>query len=486
MPTTSLTGEHLAFGAWLLSPEIALTVTALLVLGIDLSLKRSYSRRGIEYLALLGILAAAGLSAVLINWNATAFGGFLIVDNFAIFFKLIFLLSAALVILSVESLARDQRRYQVEFIALTLFATVGLMLMASTAELISIYLALELSALSLAFLAASAKRDLKSTEAGLKFFLLSAMSSAILLYGLALLYGVTGTTSLGAIASALRGSPSPAVLLSVALVVAGFGFKIAAVPFQMWTPDVYEGAPTPVTAFFATASKAAGFAVLLRVLQTALPEAATQWSTLLALLALLTMTVGNLAALVQGNIKRMLAYSSIAHVGYILVGLAAANQVGYSSVLFYLLVYAFTNLGAFIVIAVLGRFTDSDLISSYAGLHRRAPVPSFVLAIALLSLAGLPPLAGFFSKLYLFWAAAEAGLYWLVVAGVINSAISLFYYARVIRQMYLVSAEQEQPVRFGYGPALSIATAAIGIIVIGPASAPFISMALGAASTLTP
>jgi NADH-quinone oxidoreductase subunit N len=489
--------EELLYGLALLGPEIALVITALLILTIDLSLDATLSRQGIQYLAILGLAIAAGAAALMGTWDLapfggslTALGGALVVDKFAVFFKLLFIMAAGLVMLTAESFLGRGRPYQAEFYATILFATIGLMLMASTTELISIYLSLELSALSLTFLAGWAKRDRKSVEAGMKFFMLSAMSSAILLYGMALLYGVTGSTSLATIASVLTTGATPAALLAMAMVLAGFGFKIAAVPFQMWTPDVYEGAPTPSTAFFSTASKAAGFAVLLRVFQTAFPEIEPEWATLLAVLALLTMTLGNLAALVQTNIKRMLAYSSIAHVGYMLVGFAAvgyadANQLGFSSVMFYLLVYAFTNIAAFAVVSIVGRSTGDDYVSSYAGLSRRAPMLSFVLAAALLSLAGLPPLAGFFSKLYLFWAAAEAGLYWLVVAGVINSAISLFYYARVIRQMYLVPAEQEQPMGYGFGPALSLGATLLAIFVIGPISAPFIAAAVDAAQAIT-
>jgi NADH-quinone oxidoreductase subunit N len=359
--------------------------------------------------------------------------------------------------------------------------------MASSYELMTIYLALEISSLSLAFLAAWNKRELRSSEAGLKFFVLSAVSTGILLFGMALLYGVTGSTGLREIGRLLTtASPTPAVLLAMSMVVAGLGFKIAAVPFQMWTPDVYEGAPTPITAYLSVASKAAGLALVMRIFVIALGagQIQTVWSDLFVVLSLVTMTVGNLAALLQTNLKRMLAYSSIAHVGYMLMGLAAATSFGISSVIFYLLVYAFTNIGAFVVVVVMARYVIGEELSQYAGLARRAPVLSAILTICLLSLAGLPPLAGFFSKLYLFWAAAQAGLYITVIWGVLNSAISLYYYARVIRSMYLGESTEQGKVEVGAAPAVSLAAAAFGVLLIGIFSSPFIAAATGAANTI--
>src|SRR5688572_20361938 len=370
----------------LILPEIVLAVWASLILTVDLFVEQKKStHRLMLILSLIGVLLAMVATVTLANQNTTAFFGTVMVDNFAVFFKVIFLIAAGLVLLSAESLIERVGENAAEFCGLILFCTAGLMFMSSGYELMTIYLALEISSLSLAFLAAWNKRELRSSEAGLKFFVLSAVSSGILLFGMALMYGITGSTNLKEIGRVLT-TPTigPAPLLAMAMLVAGFGFKIAAVPFQMWTPDVYEGAPTPVTAFFSTASKAAGFAVLLRVFQTALPEIKPEWAALLAVLALLTMTVGNLAALVQTNIKRMLAYSSIAHVGYMLMGFAAATELGFSSILFYVLVYALTNLGAFLVVTVMGRYAQGDLISSYAGLHRRAPLLSLALALALL------------------------------------------------------------------------------------------------------
>lgn len=472
----------------LLLPELTLAVWACVVLLLDLAMPDTASRRPLLWLSLVGLVVSGGLSIALANrpLPATSFGGFLVVDQFSVYFKFILLISAALVLLASETFIERLQHYEAEFYGLLLLCTTGMMLMATTAELMSIYLSLEISSLSLAFLATWAKRDLRSSEAGLKFFVLSALSSAILLYGMALLYGLTGSTTLSDIARLLTGGGSPAAMLALSMLIAGFGFKISAVPFQMWAPDVYEGAPTPVTAFLSTASKAAGFAVVLRIFESALGSIHVEWTVLVAVIAFVTMTVGNIMALVQNNLKRLLAYSSIGHVGYMLAGLAAGTSFGLSSVIFYLLVYAFTNIGAFAVLIVMARYVADEDIQAYSGLARRAPWLSAAMAFCLLSLAGLPPLAGFFSKLYVFWAIAENGMYWLVLAGLINSAISLYYYARVIRQMYLVEPAEEQRVGVGFAPGLSLAAAVAGVLIIGPLSGQFIAAAVGAAQGIHP
>jgi len=469
----------------LLAPELVLVLWACVILVADLWMSPSSSRQQLLPWTLLGVAAAMAASFGLLGRNTTGFFGMLVVDNFAVFFKLLFLLAAFLVLLASETFTERVGEYTAEFYGLLLLCTTGLMLMASTNELMSIYLSLEVSSLTLAFLASWAKRELRSSEAGLKFFVLSAVSSSILLFGMALFYGITGSTNLQAIGQILTTSATPAALLAMSMVIAGLGFKIAAVPFQMWTPDVYEGAPTPITAFLSVASKAAGFAVVMRIFGIALAGGAIEaaWVQLFVVLSILTMTVGNLAALLQTNLKRMLAYSSIAHVGYMLMGLAAGSTFGLSSVLFYLLVYAFTNIGAFAVIIVMSRYVEGEELERYSGLARRAPALAAILAVCLLSLAGLPPLAGFFSKLYLFWAAAEQELYLPVIAGVINSAVSLYYYARVIRQMYVAESTLDGPIEIGWVPAVSLTAATLGVLAIGLFSGPFIDAAIGAASS---
>src|SRR6266567_3307996 len=500
MPPTSVplpivTPQDLLLGLTLLAPVLLVLLTAIVVLIVDLVITDWLSRRPLMWISAFGLLVAIASCGLL--WaggyiGKSAFGGFLVLDGFALFFEGLFLLSAILVILSATTFADRAELVEAEFYIMVLFCTSGLMLMASGNELMSIYLALEVTSLSLAFLAAWNKRDaiagqgLKSTEAGIKYFLLSAMSTAVLLYGMALLYGVTGATTLADISKVLTGAPSPAALLSVTMLVAGLGFKIAAAPFQLWTPDVYQGAATPATAFFSVGSKAAGFAVILRIFNGALPGISADWSVLFGVLAFVTMTIGNLIAIVQTNIKRLMAYSSITHVGYMLIGLAAANADGSSAVMFYLLAYAFTNLGAFIVITIMANYAPDDEITGYAGLAQRSPLLAIGLTVALLSLAGIPPFVGFFAKLYLFLTAIRAGsvgLQLLVIWALIMSAVSLYYYGRVIYAMWMrdaVESAQVRPASFSQG--LALAASLAGVMAFGIFAPPFLNAAVAASS----
>lgn len=482
-----------------IAPELALATAAGVIILGDAFARRGLPRGAIFALAMISLAASAALAILLLRLDTTAFNGMLTVDAFAVYFKLLFLGAAALVLLASTPLLDAAPEHKGEFVGLLLLATAALMLLAAARELITVYLALEMSSLSIAFLSAWRKHELRSTEAGLKYFLLSAMSSAILLYGIALLYGLTGQTQLDAIARELVGAPSGTLLLAVAMVVAGFGFKVSAVPFQMWTPDVYEGAPTPITAYLSVASKAAGFAVAIRVLEVALPAAWADWAVLFAALAAATMTVGNVVALVQSNVKRMLAYSSIAQAGYVLVGVAAVSERGIAAVLFYLLAYTATNLAAFIAVIAITRESESEAIADLRGLHQRAPWLAFALAVSLLSLAGLPPFVGFFAKLYVFWAAAESGLIWLVLLGMVNSALSLYYYAQVIHDMYMVGVgdwglevggqSTPSPIPNPQSPAptvlVALAIAVVGVLVLGVASGPLLELEDVAALTLT-
>ncbi|HWP28197.1 MAG TPA: NADH-quinone oxidoreductase subunit N [Chloroflexota bacterium] len=474
----------------LLAPEIILVIGAFLVVLLDLVLPAGRSRRPLAYLALVAVIVAAVAALGLLGVNRPIFFGTVVVDTFGTVFKLLFLGATALVLLSSGLYAERLQRWEAEYYAMLLFGTVGLMLLAASAEFITLVLALELSSLANAFLVCWSKNNLKSTEAALKYFLIGVLSSAVLLYGIAFLYGLTGVTTLAGVAGLLRETPTPAVMLAVAMVVAGFGFKISAVPFQMWTPDVYEGAPTTITAYLSVASKAAGFAVVLRVFDLTFGTIEGTWTTVFAVLAVLTMTLGNLLAMVQSNIKRMLAYSSIAQAGYALVGVVAATQQGTAAVIFFMAAYLFTQLGAFLAVVSDVRFAPDDTIEGYSGLHFRAPLLAATLAVSLLSLGGLPPFAGFFSKLYLFWAAinrapAEGGpLYWLVLIGVVNSAVSLYYYARIIRQMYLVPPTSDKPVAIPAAHALALALCVVGMLVLGPFAGPFIGLAQTAAATL--
>ncbi|HEY7064832.1 MAG TPA: NADH-quinone oxidoreductase subunit N [Chloroflexota bacterium] len=474
----------------LLAPECMLVLGAFLVIIFDLLMPAGRSRRPLMYLALFSVIVAFGLALATLGQNRPIFVGAVVIDAFGTFFKLMFLIATGLVLLSSGLYAERLRRWEAEYYAVLLFGTVGLMVLASAGEFITLFLALELSSLSNAFLVCWSKGNLKSTEAALKYFIISVLSSAVLLYGIAFIYGLTGQTSLAGAATLLRGNASPAVMLAAAMLIAGFGFKISAVPFQMWTPDVYEGAPTTITAYLSVASKAAGFAVLLRVFNLTFGDVPGVWVQVFWALALLTMTVGNLLALAQSNIKRMLAYSSIAQAGYALVGVVAATQQGTAAVIFFMLAYTFTQLGAFLAVVSDIRFAPEDTIEGYSGLHFRSPLLAATLAVSLLSLAGLPPFAGFFSKLYVFWSAIQGGpgqstsMVVLVLVGVINSAVSLYYYARIIRQMYLVPAASDKPVVIPAAHALALALCVLGMLVLGPFAGPFIGAAQAAAATL--
>jgi NADH-quinone oxidoreductase subunit N len=495
VPLPIVTPQDLVLGLILLAPVLVVMLTAIVVLLVDLIITDWVSRRPLMWISALGLGIAVATCGVLWSGNyvgRSAFGGFLVLDGFALFFEALFLVAAILVILSATTFTDREALVEAEFYIMVLFSTAGLMLMASGNELMSIYLALEVTSLSLAFLAAWNKSDaiagqgLKSAEAGIKFFLLSAMSTAVLLYGMALLYGVSGATTLADIARLLTSTPSPAALLSVTMLVAGLGFKIAAAPFQLWTPDVYQGAATPATAFFSVGSKAAGFAVILRIFNSALPSIAAEWAVLFGVLAFVTMTVGNLVAIVQTNIKRLMAYSSITHVGYMLIGLAAANADGSSAVMFYLVAYAFTNLGAFIVITIMASYAPDDEISGYVGLAQRSPGLAIGLSVALLSLAGIPPFVGFFAKLYLFLAAiraSNAGLQLLVIWALIMSAVSLYYYGRVIHAMWIREAVDSLPVRpSSFSQGLALAASMAGVVAFGIFAAPFLNAAVSAST----
>jgi len=381
----------------LLTPELSLLVFALVVILLDLFIKQKKVLAGVS---IVGLIVAAGCTLAM--WGAPTvdiFYGMLAVDRFALFFKFLFLAAAGLVILASQDYVSKFERFQGEYYALVLISALGMMLLTAAADLISIYVALELSSISL-YVLASFLKDQKSTEAGLKYLLLGAVASAVLLYGMALVFGLTGHTCLVCIADVIGGMPiaglmgNPALLLGVVLLVAGFGFKIACVPFQMWVPDVYEGAPTPITGYLSVASKAAGFAIIIRVFSVTLgaPDwLSLEWGMLLAILSAVTMTFGNVVAIVQTNIKRMLGYSSIAQAGYLMVGLATVGMaagtdaVGRSGLLFFLMSYTVTNLGTFIAVIAISNKIDSDEIDDYTGMGKRAPLLALALTLCLVS-----------------------------------------------------------------------------------------------------
>lgn len=492
------------YDLYLLAPELSIAALAAILVLVDLVVR---NKTVLPILAVLGL--AAPLVFSLLLWfdlsggDATQMRGMfntLVVDKFSLFFKFLLIAAAAVVILSSTDYVKKFARFQAEYYALVLFATTGMMLLASTTELITIYISLELTALPIAALAAF-MRDTRSTESGMKFLILSAISSAVLLYGMVIVYGFTGSTSLPEIASIIAGMElggaafgSNALLFGIVLMIAGFGFKVASVPFQMWAPDVYEGSPTPVTQFLSVASKAAGFAVILRVFYIAFPADALSmdWSATFAVLSALSMTIGNLVAIRQNNIKRMMGYSTVAHAGYILVGLAAVaartpgteSAIGPSGVLFYLGGFAATNLAAFSAIIAISNRIDSDRIDDYAGMARRAPVLATVLTLSMLSLTGIPPAVGFWAKIYLFGAAVEANLEWLVVIGVVNSVVSAYYYLRVVKAMFLSEPASEERVAFGVPMQLAVAVGFIGTLIFGVYPTPLLNFARAAAGVL--
>lgn len=453
----------------LLLPEFLLAGLGLVLLAMDLF---SQEKRSMAVVGLMGVIIA--LVFVLRNfgmdteiWSQT-----IRVDNFAAFFKVIFLIILGLVFLfSHDYLERRQVKIG-EFYVLITFATLGGFLMASSLELITIYLGLELLAISSYVLTGMLKNDARSSEASIKFFLMGALTSGVILYGMSLLYGLAGSTHLVAISEALATSPNGAIITAASIfVIAGFGFKIAAVPFHMWAPDTYEGAPTPMSAFLITASEAAGFAALLRILFVGLAPVALQWQMVLAVLAFVTMTFGNVTAIVQTRTKRMLAYSAIAQAGYILVGIAVATQASVTALLYYLLAYAFMTVGAFVVVIMLSNQIPSEEIEDFKGLARRAPGYALALTFLLLSLIGIPPTAGFFGKLILFRSAIEGGFTWLALALWLNSVISVPYYLRIVRNMYLSEESQTEnplPTRPAMKVALGISVAATALLGIFP------------------
>ncbi|MBI2846302.1 MAG: NADH-quinone oxidoreductase subunit N [Chloroflexi bacterium] len=474
-----------------LSPEISLSILAFAVIILDLFVQR---KGWLATVSLLGLFVPTALTLALWGVRTTAFNGFLIVDEFSLFFKLLFIVVAALVILASQDYVSKFPRMQGEYYALVLLAAVGMMLMAASGELITIYIALELNALSLCALVCFL-RDARSSEASLKFLLLSAISSAVMLYGMALVFGLTGSTSLRDIAAGLvplkRLLDEPALLLGLTLIVAGFGFKISTVPFQMWVPDVYEGAPTPITAYLSVASKAAGFAVILRVFYIAFGGMDLDWGMLFAVLSAVSMTIGNIVAIAQSNIKRMLGYSTIAHAGYLMAGLASVSALGIggeflgpSGVLFYLGAYAMTNLGAFIAVIAISNKTGSDLIADYAGMARRTPALAFALAFCLISLVGIPPTAGFVAKIYIFNAAVQNGLVWLAIIGVVNSVISAYYYINVVRVMYLRPAASEEAVPSTMALRSALLISVAGVFLLGILPGPLMRLANIAVSVL--
>jgi NADH-quinone oxidoreductase subunit N len=463
-------------------PELIVAGTACLVLALD-PLTPIAKKDWLAWLSLGALIMCIGVTASQMGGVVTAFSDLVIIDPYACFWKLLLYGGSGLTILLSMSYLKEERIHLAEYYSFLLLSLAGMMIMVSAADLLTIYLGLELMSLALYVLAGFKRVESRSLEASAKYFVLGSFSSGILLYGISLLYGLAGSTRLSAIAVAIStlGLDDPAMLLAMVLLVVGFGFKISVVPFHMWTPDVYEGSPTSVTAFMAVASKVASFAAFMRVFLEGLGGLKANWELLFLVLCVATLVLGNVVAIVQTNIKRMLAYSSIAHAGYALIGVVVAGHaeaessirtLGLSSVMLYLAVYSFMTLGAFAVVAMVRKEgVDGDEIEDFAGLSTRHPVAALLMLVFMVSLAGIPPTAGFIGKFYLFMAAIKAGLTWLAIIAVVLTAISAYFYLRVVMVMYMrdpLPVSRAAP-RFVASSAMTVvlACALAGVVLLG-------------------
>ena len=477
--------------SWVLAlvPEIGLLILLAVVLLYDRLIKPAERRR-------IGLVTAWGAFIILVTmlglWIGTGepnnltgisesllWGGMIRFDLVALVFQVMFLVAlmlTALISLDVERLQKG------EYYALLITGTIGFSLMAASADLIMVYVALETASISSYILAGFVTTEQRSSEAGMKYFIYGAFATGVMLYGMSLLYGLTAQTNLYAIGRLFLGAGgippevNGVLLLSAVMIVVGFGFKISAVPFHFWTPDVYEGAPTPFTGFVSTASKAAGFAVFLRVFTAGAlgaPDSSSMWWAMLVAMTIITMSLGNFVAIFQSNLKRMLAYSSIAQAGYMLIGLVALSPDGAGATMFYLLMYIFTNIAAFGVIVVVSNRIGSDELKDFSGLSRRSPYLALVMLFALLSLSGIPPTAGFFGKFFLFRAAVDAGLWWLALIGILNAFVALYYYLSAVKYMYLYRSEEEDdPIPVSRGTRVGLAFSLFFILYLGVYAGP--------------
>lgn len=479
----------------LFKPETTLVITFVLAIIMDLIFKKSRWIAGI--VSIIGFVVAGIFMLYQCNPEASVFSNLLIIDPFSQFFKWVILLSSVIVVF-MSFLSDELKKDGItlgEYYTLIVGMTLGMFLLSSASNLIMIYLAIETMSLSSYVLAGYTKEIKRSSEASLKYVIFGSLSSGFMIYGISLLYGLTGSLELGEIHTFLMTNDVSLVALSAAslLIVAGFGYKISAVPFHFWTPDVYEGAPVTITAYLSVASKAAGFAVLIRFLKMAFLDSnpvsftAAQWVSdlggldwqwIMATLAILTMTLGNLVAVWQTNVKRMLAYSSIAHAGYLLMGVVVMTDAGITSVLLYFIIYMVMNLGAFLVVMLIANKTGSEEIDDYVGLGYRAPVLGVVMAIFLFSLTGLPPTAGFIGKWYLFMAVIEAGWTWLAVIAVLNSVVSLYYYVKVLRNMWIRGMDvKSEPMFLNPGSHILLYALAVPTLFFGLYLTPFLEWA---------
>jgi NADH-quinone oxidoreductase subunit N len=468
-------------------PMLCVTLAALASMGAE-AFRKPGERMPIGGLGIVGLIGAAASTAMLWNRNSDGFG-VIVADNFGLFITMTLVIVGVLTIMFSSQVVSRDGYPKGEYYTLVLFAIVGMMMMATANDLLVIFVALEILSLAVYVLTGIRRDSLRGTEAAFKYFLLGAFSSAFFLYGIAFTYGITGSTRLTAVGSYLSAqalTSNPLVLVAVGLLMVGFAFKISAVPFHMWTPDAYEGAPAIVTGFMSTGVKAAAFAAFARVFLSAFEPFKGDWAPIVAALAALTMILGTVVGVAQSNLKRMLAYSSIAHGGYLLVGLVAANQVGKAAILFYLLGYSVTNLAAFGVIALLGaKDRDNDELRDYAGLWNSHPALAALMTVCLLSLGGLPPTVGFIGKWYIFSAAVGAGYYWLAIIGVLTSVVSVFFYLRVVVMMYMADrAGAPVPARVALVGMAALSLSIAAILYLGILPAPVMNYAAESISTI--
>jgi NADH-quinone oxidoreductase subunit N len=477
---------NLAVESAIITPELILALggMALLMLGVFAGdrIPRLFS-----YLTVL-LLIAAGIAVVYDTSDGSAFNGALVVDEFARFIKILVLGGAALVLVMAQGFLKREKLDHFEFPVLVVFSVLGMMLMASASNFITLYLGLELQSLALYVLAAFDRDNLRSTEAGLKYFVLGALSSGMMLYGISLIYGFAGTTNFADVAMIVRsGGVSIGLVFGIVFLISGLAFKVSAVPFHMWTPDVYEGAPTPITAFFAASPKIAAMALFVRAMTEALPSAIDQWRQIIIFISILSMVLGAFAAIGQNNVKRLMAYSSIANMGFILVGLAAGSPEGVQGILVYLAIYLVTNIGVFACILGMRRGEHMvENISDLAGLAQTRPGYAFVFAMLMFSLAGIPPTAGFFAKFYVFLAAVKAGLYPLAIIGFVASVVGAVYYLRIVKVIYFDEPAPAFEHDMGFSVVGIITAAGIFTVFFFVGAAPLVSAAGAAAAVLFP
>ena len=474
-------------------PELfmAITIMALLMLGVfskaDGPEETSALGSRVSWLAVLALLLTMVIVTTIAGGTAKTFGSLFIVDDFSVYSKVLVLTASTLAIIMSLDFMKLNQSLRFEFPILIIFATLGMMMMVSANDLMSLYLGLEMQSLSLYVIASFMRNDLRSTEAGLKYFVLGALASGLLLYGSSLVYGFAGTTSFDDIAALFAGDAhvSAGLIFGLVFVVAGLAFKISAVPFHMWTPDVYEGAPTPVTAFFAIAPKVAAISLFIRVMVGPFGDLVAEWQQIIVLISIASMVIGSLTAINQKNIKRMMAYSSIGHMGYAMIGLAVGNEAGVRGVLIYLAIYLVMNIGTFACILCMRRNERMvENIEDLSGLSKTHPMMALALAIFMFSMAGIPPLAGFFGKLYVFLAAIEAELYALAIIGVVTSVIGAFYYLRIIKIMYFQEPAEQLDQTSGKELGMIIAVTGVLIVLFFVFPTPVLDNAATAAASL--